>query len=190
MSSVPHVASADSLKEQWYSLTRFWNPSTDNWEGANFTLLSGLSAFSWCFLPPQLIRWSHPESFSLVTPLGQTDVLAVPQSLPRSFMNREFINSLALTNIIRYIQVFLFGTRSHLLWKISSKIIHISRLEIWNVLSVAQHSHHSGLREGRCCWNAGQSTKSAPHHFVIVLHVKVKAKNPLWSAQNDMWFVN
>lgn len=93
MSSVPHVASADSPREQQYSLTRFWNPSTDNWEGANFTLLSGLSSFSCSLLPPQLMEWSHPESFPLVTPLGQRDVLAVPQHLPRSSVN---IDSLSL----------------------------------------------------------------------------------------------
>lgn len=176
MSSVPHVASTDRLKEQRYSLMRFGNPSTDNWEGANFMLLSGLSAFSWCFLPPQLIRWSHPESFSLVTPLGQADVLAVPTKFYEQRMHWLWqilvdISTVCLSlwnmqsSCGKCCSIFKKWYR-HLnevsgQW-IFRTIIAISRLEIGNVLSVAQHSHNSCLKDE----DASQSTKSVPHHFL------------------------
>lgn len=75
-------------------------------------LLSGLSAFSCSLLPPQLIERSHPESFPLVTPLGQTDVLAVRQPLPRSSINSRFIESGRLTTCVFgfFKLTFFYGT--------------------------------------------------------------------------------
>lgn len=58
-----------------------------------------------------------------------------------------------------------------------SNNIYIFRLETCNVLSVAQHSHHSGRR---CSGNAFQSTKSAPDPFFLwCCMLRSKLKIPL-----------
>lgn len=106
MSSVPHVASTDSPKEQRYSLSRFGNPSPDNWEGANF---SGLPTFSWCFhilLVPPATPADMMESPIIFFPHDTTwsDGRAGCASPSHEVLLTE--NSLALTNV-RYMCFFL-----------------------------------------------------------------------------------
>lgn len=189
MSGVPHVASADSLREHQYSLTRFWNPSTDNWEGANFTLLSGLSAFSCSLPPPQLIEWSHPESFPLVTPLGQTDVLAVPQHLPTSSMNSRFIESERLTTCVFgfFKWTFLLWSMLSLLCKLTDKFANLEigskksnflilvSLEILILDPVAQSSPSFGPERLRCCWNASSEREKKTAFYCCMLRSQLKS---------------